>query len=99
MVLYGLCINRLKVALRQVDRCLLESQDNSSKVVIEAYFMTESDDIRNYFGVRHQKQTIDQDLRDISKALTRHMKKKLTLEFIDDKGGLCLCYHPKGKIK
>ena len=96
MVLYGICLNRLKTALRKVDFTLREKKD-PPMVTLEAYFLTEDEEIRKHFSVRRPKKTIQEDINDISAALSRHARRRLQLEFIDDRGGLCLCYYPEKK--
>ena len=95
MILYGLCLNRLKTAIRQIDKKI--ENDKSNRIIIEAYFLTEDAEIRKHFNIRNPKKIIQEDLNDMAKVLTRYSHRNLNFEFIDDRGGLCLCYYPKGK--
>ena len=98
MVLYGICLNRLKTALRKVDKAIEQQKvEDPSKIILEAYFLTEPDEIRRNFHVPRPKKKIQDDITEIGRALSRHTRKRLSLEFIEERDGLCLCYYPEEK--
>ena len=98
MVLYGLCLNRLKSSIRKTD-INIEMYEDLPRIILEAYFLKDDEvkEIREHFNVRKPSKTLNEDLEKISKALSIHTKRKLMLEFINDKEGLCLCYYPTKK--